>query len=195
LSDKPRAISLLQQAQQSAPGDPELAAHIRYLYALAILGVDMINHNGLPSASAVDARGYFAPQLRSELTTSSDARVVGNAGWIIGRYGLILGGMLRDKFAVDYFPLAEELLSHAQQARLQGPDMSRRVGTAPQAARRDSAARIERDVSAQTKERAAFGPTPVGGHTAGRDLLTAYRPLCTRSCSLTATPHQERRNG
>jgi hypothetical protein len=52
-------------------------------------------------------------QVQSELTTSSDARVVGNAGWIIGQYGLILGGMLRDKFAVDYFPLAEELLGRA----------------------------------------------------------------------------------
>jgi hypothetical protein len=61
LSDKARAISLLRQAQQAAPGDPELAAHIGYLYALAILGVDMINHNGLPlSASAVEAQGDFA---------------------------------------------------------------------------------------------------------------------------------------
>jgi tetratricopeptide (TPR) repeat protein len=97
LSDKARAISLLRQAQQAAPGDPELAAHIGYVCALAILGVDMINHNGLPlSSSAVEAQGVFARQARSELTSSSDALIIGNAGWIIGQYGPILSGMLRD---------------------------------------------------------------------------------------------------
>jgi hypothetical protein len=122
LSDKARAISLLRQAQQAAPGDPQLAAHIGYVYALAILGVDMINHNGLPLSSNVsEARGDFARRALGELTNSSDARVVGNAGWIIGQYGLVLDGLLRDKFMVDYFPLAEQLLSRAGQLDPQDP--------------------------------------------------------------------------
>jgi tetratricopeptide (TPR) repeat protein len=116
LSDKERAISLLRQAQHAAPDDAELPARIGYVYALAILGVDMINHNGLPmSHSAAEARGDFALRARSELTGSSEAMIVGNAGWIIGQYGLIVSGMLRDKFTVDYFPLAEQLLGRAHE--------------------------------------------------------------------------------
>jgi len=116
LSDKPRAIALLRQAQHAAPGDRELAARLGYVYAIAILGVDMINHNGLPfSASAAEAQGEFAQHARTELTSSSDPIVVANAGWIIGQYGVILSAALRGKFAVDYFPLAEELINRAHQ--------------------------------------------------------------------------------
>ncbi len=116
LSNKERAISLLRQAQHAAPSDPEVAARIGYVYALAILGVDMINHNGIPmSYSAGEARGDFAARALSELKNSSEAAVVGNAGWIAGQYGLILNGMLQGKFTVDYFPMAEELLARAHQ--------------------------------------------------------------------------------
>jgi hypothetical protein len=122
LSDKVRAISLLRQARHAAPADRELAAHIGYVYALAILGVDMINHNGLPlSYSAAEAQGDFARRVHSELTGSSDAIVVGNAGWIIGQYGLILAGLLQGKFTVDYFPLAEELLGRAHELDPKSP--------------------------------------------------------------------------
>jgi hypothetical protein len=50
-----------------------------------------------------------------DVRSSSDALVVANAGWIIGQYGLILSAVLQNKFAADYFPLAEELLNRAHQ--------------------------------------------------------------------------------
>ncbi len=116
LSNKELAISLLRQAQRAAPSGPELAARIGYVYALAILGVDMINRNGLPmSYNAGEARGEFALRAFAELKNSSEVAVVGNAGWVAGQYGLILNGMLQGKFTVDYFPMAEELLNRAHQ--------------------------------------------------------------------------------
>ncbi len=114
LSDKEKAISLLRQAQHAAPGHRELSASIGYVYALAILGVSMINSNGLPmSHNAAEARGDFATRAVGELKKSSDAVVVGVAGAIIGQYGVMLAAMQPGNFTVDYFPLSEELLNKA----------------------------------------------------------------------------------
>ena len=41
--------------------------------------------------------------------------MVGAAGSILAQYGLMMGGMFRERFAVDYAPLAEALLLKAQQ--------------------------------------------------------------------------------
>jgi len=118
LSDKERAVALLRQAQRAEPGNRELAAQIGYVYALAILGVDMINQNGLPiSHNLEEARGDFALRAVGELKASPDAITVGVAGTIVGQYGLMLSGMFRGtgRFAVDYFPLAEAFLGHARE--------------------------------------------------------------------------------
>jgi hypothetical protein len=122
LSDKERAISFLRQAQHAAPADQELAARIGYVYALAILGVDLINQNGLPmSHNAAEAHGEFARRALNEVENSSDAVVVGNAGWIVGQYGVILTGMLQGKFTIDYFPITEELLNRAHELEPNNP--------------------------------------------------------------------------
>jgi len=118
LSDKERAVSLLRQAQRAEPGNRELSAQIGYVYALAILGVEMINQNGLPTSHNLEeARGDFAVRAIGELKASPDAITVGIAGTVVGQYGLMLSGMLRGtgKFAVDYFPLAEAFLGHARE--------------------------------------------------------------------------------
>jgi hypothetical protein len=114
LSSKERAIALLKQAQVAAPGNKEVAAQLGYVYALTILGVDMINGNGFPMSANVDeAKGDFARRALAELKTSTDPVVVGNAGWVAGQYGLILSGMMRGRFTVDYFPMVEDLLNRA----------------------------------------------------------------------------------
>jgi len=125
LSNKERAISLLQQAQHAAPGDRDLDAKIGYVYALAILGVDMMNQNGLPTThNAAEAHSEFAARAMSELKSSSDAAVVGNAGWIVGQYGVILNAMLKGKLTVDYFPVAEQLLNRAHELEPNEPKWS-----------------------------------------------------------------------
>jgi hypothetical protein len=117
LSDKERAVSLLRQAQRVEPGNRELSGQIGYVSALAILGVDLINQNGLPTShNPAEAQGDFARRAVDDLKASSDAIAVGIAGTIVGQYGLMLEGMLRGsgRFAVDYFPLAEALLGRAR---------------------------------------------------------------------------------
>ena len=125
LSDKDRTISLLKQAQQVAPDDRQWSSRIGYVYALAILGVDMINQNGLPTShNPAEAKGAFAMRAIDEVKTSSDAVVAGTAGSIMGQYGLMLTAMLPGKFTVDYFPLSEAFLIKAQELEPANPQWS-----------------------------------------------------------------------
>jgi hypothetical protein len=116
LSDKERAAALLKAAQRAAPQDAQWSGRLGYHYAIAILGVDMMNQNGLPmSHSPAEAISAFATHAREELARSSDANVVGTAGSVLAQYGLMMGGLFRERFAVDYAPLAEALLLKAQE--------------------------------------------------------------------------------
>jgi hypothetical protein len=130
LSDKDRTISLLKQAQHAAPDNRELSSRIGYVYALAILGVDMINSNGLPTShNPAEAKGDFAMRAIDELKKSSDAIVVGIAGRIVGQYGFMLAAIHRgtDRFTVDYAPLAETFLIKAQELEPANPQWSREL--------------------------------------------------------------------
>jgi hypothetical protein len=114
LSDKQQAAALLKGAQRAAPQDAQWSGRLGYLYAIAILGVDMMNQNGLPTShSPAEAKSSFATQAREELEKSSDANVVGTAGSVLAQYGLMMGGLFHERFAVDYAPLAEALLLKA----------------------------------------------------------------------------------
>jgi hypothetical protein len=115
LSDKEQSTSLLEQAQRLDPGNRQWSARIGYVYALGILGVDMINQNGLPSShNPEEARGHFAIHAMDELGRSPDPVIVGVAGRILGQYGVMMTSIFRNRFAVDYAPLAESLLIKAQ---------------------------------------------------------------------------------
>jgi hypothetical protein len=77
---------------------------------------------GLGSEISCDGRHKNARAARPRRAhDASDAIVVGNAGWIIGQYGLILAGLLQGKFTVDYFPRAEELLGRAHEFDRKSP--------------------------------------------------------------------------
>jgi hypothetical protein len=127
LSNKERAVSLLRQAQSADPDHREWTARIGYVYALAILGVDMVNRNGLPTShNAAEAKSAFALQAIDELRASSDAAMVGVAGKIVGEYGLILSAIDRgpDKVAVDHAALSEAFLTRAQELEPANPRWS-----------------------------------------------------------------------
>ena len=116
LADRGQAEALLKQAQQAAPKSEWWSARLGHLYALGILGIDALNQNGLPmSHDPAVATGEFAKHARAELEKATDAHMLGTAGWIMAQYGLILRGMFRDRFGVDYVPLAEALLGRAQE--------------------------------------------------------------------------------
>jgi hypothetical protein len=118
LSDKDRAASLLSHAREVEPGNRQLSALTGYVYALGILGVTMVNQNGLPrSHDPTEAKSDFAMRAVDELRKSSDGIMVGVAGQIIGQYGVMLSALDRgtNRFTVNYAPLAETLLGKAQE--------------------------------------------------------------------------------
>jgi len=115
LSDKERTAALLNQAQAIAPADKRWSERLGYLYGIAILGVDGLNQNGLPTRhNPAEAAGDFARLARQELEKSADPITVGIAGRILGLYGLMMGGMFAGTFQVDAVPMAESFLIKAQ---------------------------------------------------------------------------------
>jgi len=128
LSDKERALSYLRQAQLAQPRNSEWSIRIGYVYALAILGVDMVNQNGLPTShNAAEAKSAFALLAIDELKASSNAGVVGVAGSIIGKYGLILNAVSRGALSVDHATLSETFLTRAQQLDPSNPHWAREL--------------------------------------------------------------------
>ena len=127
LSNKERAASLLRQAQLAEPDSREWPARIGYVYALGILGVDMVNQNGLPTShNAAESKSAFALWAIDELKSSSDATLVGVAGNVLGQYGLMLSATYRgpDMFGVDHVALSEAFLNRAQDLEPANPQWS-----------------------------------------------------------------------
>lgn len=115
LSNKERAIALLTQALSIDPANRDLSAMVGYVYALAILGVDMINQNGLPTShDPAEAAGDFARRAMDDLGRSSNVATVGVAGQVVRQYGLMLSAILPGRFTVDHARLAETLLARAR---------------------------------------------------------------------------------
>jgi hypothetical protein len=117
LSDKARAIAFLTQAEKDEPNNPAWSAEMGYVSALALLGVQMINSNGLPLAwNAAEAQSEFATRLLDQLKASSDPVTLSTAGMIVGQYGMMLSAMYRNSVAaVDFKPMAEALLARGAQ--------------------------------------------------------------------------------
>jgi hypothetical protein len=125
LSDKEQAASFLRQAQQVEPANPEWRARLGYVYALAILGVDMMNQNGLPTShNAAEAKSAFALRTIEELKHASDATIVGVAGTLIGQQGLMLSAVHRGQFAVDHETLSDVFIARAQELEPKNPQWS-----------------------------------------------------------------------
>jgi hypothetical protein len=125
LSDKERAAAFLRQAQQVEPDNPEWRARLGHVLALAILGVDMMNQNGLPTShNSAEARSAFALHTIDEFTSSTDATVVGIAGMLIGQQGLMLSAIYGDKFVVDHVVLSDTFLARARELEPQNPNWS-----------------------------------------------------------------------
>jgi hypothetical protein len=95
LSDKEQAAALLKAAQRAAPQDSVVRAP-GLPYAIGILGVDMVNQNGLRLHSPGRSKGAFAAHARAELETSTDLRGRHHGGYL-GQYGLMMGAMFRER--------------------------------------------------------------------------------------------------
>jgi hypothetical protein len=113
LPDRALALDLLKQAVQLSPMDADVGGELGYLYGITILGVTMINNNGLPmNADPAAARGALATQSISDVRASSNLAVIRSAGAILAQYGVMVGAI--SKVAINQDALAEELLTRAE---------------------------------------------------------------------------------
>ena len=124
LSDKALALTLLKQAVRLAPSDNDIASRLGYTYAISVLGITMINNNGLPmAANPADAAGEAAQTAINDLRVSSNPVVVAVAGSVLSQYGAIVGALT--KGAINQDALAEELLVRATTLSPNDPALSR----------------------------------------------------------------------
>lgn len=112
LSDKDFTMSLLDRAHALDPASKEISARLGDEYALAIMGVTMVNGNGYPLAA--DPRliqSAAAGRARQALISSSDPYALAKAGYMLSWQGTILHA--QRMIAFDPLPLAEGALSRA----------------------------------------------------------------------------------
>ena len=112
LPDRALALDLLKQAVRLSPTDAT-GAELGYVYAITILGVTMINNNGLPmNTDPAAAAGALARQSIAEVRASSNLAVIRSAGAILAQYGAMVGAI--SKVTINQDALAEELLTKAE---------------------------------------------------------------------------------
>ncbi len=112
LSDQEFTISLLDRAHTLEPANKEISARLGDEYALAILGVTMVNGNGFPLAA--DPRLMQSPaaqRARQALTISADPYALAKAGYMLSWQGMIL--YAQRLIAFDPRPVAEASLLRA----------------------------------------------------------------------------------
>lgn len=112
LSDKPFTISLLERALALEPNNKGISAGLGEAYAMAIMGVTMVNKNGYPlGADPALIQAPIARQAHEALGNSRNPYVLAIAGYKLSFQGAILRGT--GKLAFDTGPLAESVLQRA----------------------------------------------------------------------------------
>ena len=123
LSDKPFTISLLERALTLDPGNKNISAGLGEAYAMAIMGVTMVNKNGYPlGADPGQIQSPIAKQAHDALGTSTNPYVLAIAGYKLSFQGAILRGTGR--LAFDTGPLAESVLQRAVSLAPGDPDIA-----------------------------------------------------------------------
>lgn len=112
LAEKESSIELLEKALTLKPSNKETAARLGDEYALAILGITMVNKNGLPTAAdPSDYDGDVARRARQALNLSINPVVLAKAGYQIAFQGGVLTAMHKIEF--DPQPLAKAIVARA----------------------------------------------------------------------------------
>ena len=123
LSDKPFTISLLERAVALDPGNKDISAGLGQAYAMAIMGVTMVNKNGYPlGADPALIQSPIAQQAHDRLGTSTNPYVLAVAGYQLSFQGAILRGS--GKLDFDTGPLAESVLQRAVSLAPNDPDVA-----------------------------------------------------------------------
>jgi len=112
LSDNAFTIDLLERAMKLEPSNEQVAGFLGVEYAMAILGVTMVNKNGYPTdANPNLTDGPVAKKARQALDSSKNVGMLARAGYILSFQGSILRGAGKLRF--DAAPLAESMLKRA----------------------------------------------------------------------------------
>ena len=112
LSDNAFTIELLERALKLEPADDHVAGFLGVEYAMAILGVTMINKNGYPLEADPRLRDSpLAKKARQALDSSTNVSTLAKAGYTLSFQGSILRGS--GKLSFDAAPLAEQVIKHA----------------------------------------------------------------------------------
>ena len=112
LHDRLAAIQLLETATAREPANREFGARLGDAYALAILGITMINRSGFPTQADPRLTQHPAAQhARAALATSRNPFALAKAGYQLAWQGSILLGSQR--LAFDPFPAAQQAVERA----------------------------------------------------------------------------------
>lgn len=112
LSDKAFTINLLERAVKLDPANKGISAGLGETYAMAILGVTMVNKNGYPlGADPAQLQSPVAQQAHDALSASTNPYVLAVAGYQLAFQGAILRGT--GKLAFDTGPLAKSVMQRA----------------------------------------------------------------------------------
>jgi hypothetical protein len=112
LANKALAIDLFERALTTEPASQMSAGLLGGQYALAILGVTMMDQNGLPlAADPAETRSELSHKARQSLQASGNIEVLAAAGYLIAFQGGYLRRMNRLEFDSD--ALAESILVRA----------------------------------------------------------------------------------
>jgi hypothetical protein len=110
-------------ASSQEPANKEIGARLGDEYALAIMGVTMVNQNGFPlGADPSQTQSVLAKQAREALNTLRNPYVLAKAGYMLSFQGAILRGA--GKLAFDTAPLAESTLQRAVSLAPGDPDVA-----------------------------------------------------------------------
>lgn len=123
LSDKAFTIRLLERAVTLEPGNKTISAGLGQTYAMAIMGVTMLNKNGFPlGADPAQLQSPAAKQARDALAASTNPYVLAVAGYQLSFQGAILRGS--GKLAFDTGPPADSVLQRAVSLAPGDPDVA-----------------------------------------------------------------------
>jgi hypothetical protein len=143
--DKAFTISLLERALTLEPASKETGARLGDEYALAIVGVTMLNKNGYPMRTDPNLRqSALAQQAREALATSRNPYLLAKAGYMLLWQGAFL--YYSRKLPFDTAPLAKSALDRAVSFAPGDPDVA--------------GYRAQYDVFQRQKQGASLGATP-----------------------------------
>jgi tetratricopeptide (TPR) repeat protein len=112
LSEKAIAINCLKQAMLLDPNDVEISGMLGYTYAITVLGITMVNSNGLPMGqNPADVNSDLAKSAINDLRTTKNIVVINIAANVISQYGSMIQSMFKN--GVNQDELTEELLQRS----------------------------------------------------------------------------------